>query len=92
MTTGDLDGNGQDDAVIDLTGYGVWAWYGASWSWLDRREAKALTAANLDGNGRSDLVIDFGAPGLWGWWNNASWTQINTQSAEGSVTGRFRQR
>jgi len=92
MATGDLDGNGKDDAIIDLDRYGVWVWNDASWSWLDRRDAKTLTAANLDGNGRSDLVIGFGAAGLWGWWNNSNWTQLHTSSPEGSVAGKFKQR
>jgi hypothetical protein len=92
MTTGDLDGNGHDEAVIDFAGYGIWVWNGTGWWRLDEREAEALTAANLDGNGRSDLVIDFGVGGMWGWWNNANWTQLHTQSAEGSVAGRFKQR
>ena len=92
MTTGDLDGNGQDEAIIDFAGYGIWVWNGTHWTELDARDAEALTAANLDADGRSDLLIDFGAAGLWGWWNNANWTELHTQSPEGSVAGNFRRR
>ena len=92
ITTGDLDGNGQDEAIINFTGYGVWVWNGGAWSWLDARDPEALTAANLDGDSRSELVIDFGVSGLWGWWNNANWTQLNTQSPEGSVAGKYKER
>ena len=92
MTTGDLDGNGRDEVVLGLAGNGVWAWNGAAWSQLNTKNAEALTAANLDGTARIDLIVDFGATGLWGWWNNANWTQLHSQSPEGSVSGRFKKR
>ena len=67
IVTADLDGNGSEDLVVNVPGFGVWSYrHGAGWSFIHPFAAKRLAAGNLDNNNLADLVIDFGATyGVW---------------------------
>ncbi len=42
----------------------------------------------MDGTGQEDLVIDFGAGvGVWTYMNNASWTQLHSNTTSGLSSG-----
>lgn len=61
----DLDGNGQDDLVIDFGTNGLWRYVTGSatpWVQLHSLGSKGLTKADLDSSGKDDLVVDFGSP------------------------------
>ncbi len=85
MATGDLDGNGRDEVVIDFTGYGVWVWANnQSWSQLHGQNVSSIAVGDLDGNGRKDVLLDFPGAGIWIWRNNASWSQLHTLGSDRS--------
>ena len=90
MVTGDLDGNGQDDVVIDFgPTIGLWRWMNDSqWVKLHGQSPEVMATGDLDGNGLDDVVIDFGPTiGLWRWMNNAGWIKLHNISPELVVTG-----
>jgi hypothetical protein len=91
MVTGDLDGNGQRETLIDFPGLGLWVWQNNSaWWQLHVQNAESLTTADLDRSGRADVVIDFGGvSGLWRWMNNTTWIQLHTQSPESLAQGNL---
>jgi hypothetical protein len=50
--TGDLDGNGQAEVIIDFgPGYGLWVWQNNStWRQLHALSAMQMATGNVDGN------------------------------------------
>jgi len=100
MVTGDLDGNGQVDAIVDF-GYWdsdnrndgeydvIWVWLNhALWVPLHEVSPKSMVTGDIDGNGQVDVIIDFGVLyGIWVWMNNNYWVQLHTVSAISMVTG-----
>ena len=83
MATGDLDGNGLDDLVLDFgPGLGVWAWMNhGNWLFLSAESPARLVTGDLDNNGRDEVVVDFPGGGLWVWRNNTSWSKLHPFSA-----------
>jgi hypothetical protein len=51
MVTGDLDGNGQDEVIIDFgPPHGIWAWKNnAAWTQLITVSPEKMVTGNLDG-------------------------------------------
>jgi len=93
MVTGDLDGNGQDDVIVDFgDGIGIRAWMNNSnWAWLHDSPADSMVTGDLDGNGQDDVIIGFGANSsngaIWAWMNNSNWVRLRTASAKSMATG-----
>ena len=90
MATGDIDGNGQDDVVVDFGAtYGLWIWSDATtWKQLHALSAKALVTGDLDGNGLQEILIDFGPGyGLWIWSNNSNWVRLHAASPKTMTIG-----
>jgi maltose 6'-phosphate phosphatase len=90
ITTGDLDGSGQEDVIIDFgEGYGIWGLYNdTSWEQLHPYSAAHIATGDLDGSGQDDVIIDFGEGyGIWVWSNDTSWEQIHPYSAANIATG-----
>jgi FG-GAP-like repeat len=87
ILTADLDGNGQDEIVIDFANSGLWVYRNNStWTLLHGLSPSHVAAGDIDGEGHKDLVIDFGAPfGLWTFRNNTTWAPLNPLSAEDIV-------
>jgi hypothetical protein len=84
MVTGDLDGNGQDDLILDYGNSGVWAWLNNSaWSPIvpSSLDPSHLVTGDLDGNGRDEIVFDFPGAGTWILYDNATWRQIHAQNS-----------
>ena len=84
IITGNMDGNGLDDVIVDLgKKYGLWIrMNNSSWVKLHSVSPEHITAADMDGNGLDDVVCDFGASGLWIRMNNSSWVKLHWVSSE----------
>lgn len=93
IAAADMDGNGQDDVIIDFgPGHGIWVrMNNASWVPLHGTSAQHIAAADLDGNGKADVLVDFGTAGggIWARMNNATWTQINAVGATSLASGQM---
>ena len=92
MATGDVDGSGQDDLLLDFPGAGVWIWLNStSWVQLHPANAAAIATGDLDGNGQAEVILDFPTAGTWIRLNNSSWVQLHqarpTQMATGDLDG-----
>ena len=60
MASGNLDGNGLDDLVLDFGTVGVWVWMNhGSWLFLNPQSPTHLVTGDLDNNGRDEVVFDF---------------------------------
>ena len=88
IATGDIDGNGRMDAILDFPGFGVWAWMNdTSYVQLHTMNVAALTTGDLDGNGQDDVVLDFPGFGLWLWFNNTMFVPLHSLSPTHMATG-----
>jgi hypothetical protein len=89
MVTGDLDGNGKDEVIIDFgSGYGIWIRYNDSyWFKLHKLSPDSMVTGDLDGNGKDEVIIDFGSDGIWVRDNNISWGSLIILSPQWMVTG-----
>jgi len=68
VVSGDLDGNGQTDLVIDFGSTdGLWVYYNhTAWQKIHPYTTQRITTADVTGDGRDEAVIDFGS-GLGTW-------------------------
>ena len=91
VTTGDMDGNGEDDVIADFASSlgGIFVKYNlGGWTQLANVASEQMTSGDLDNNGQDDVVIDAGASlGLWARMNNSSWLKLNNASPEQVVVG-----
>ncbi len=47
-----------------------------------------MTTGSLDSDPKKDLIVDFGDQyGIWIYYNNSTWTQLHSASADFVVTG-----
>jgi hypothetical protein len=91
LVTGDLDGNGTDEVVIDFGDpYGVWVWLNnSSWEQLHEASPNHMTTGDLDNNGLDDIILDFAEAGIWIRYNNATWTRLHTLNSVRFVVGNI---
>ena len=93
MATGDLNGDGRDELVVDFgPDTGIWAVDVPTGivGQIHSVSSRNLIAGDLDGNGRTDLIVDFGEPyGIWILVNSFTWIQLHEVSAEGFAVGDF---
>jgi len=94
MTTGDIDGGGLAEVIIDFgDGYGIWVWMNNStWVQLHTLSPDSMVTGYLDNNAQADVIIDFGPgfrKGIWARMNNSTWVQLHTLSSESMVTGNI---
>ncbi|MHC4269920.1 MAG: matrixin family metalloprotease [Planctomycetota bacterium] len=78
MTTGDMDGNGQDDVITDFGKSGIWTWMNNSTAVkLHHLSPDTITCGDLDNNGEDDVIIDFGKHGIYIYMNNSPpWVKL----------------
>jgi probable HAF family extracellular repeat protein len=90
MTSGDLDGNGLDDLVIDFGfPYGIWVWMNhATWTLLHGSTPAWMVTGNLDDDSqhRDEVVLDYPGYGLFRYDNNTNWSLLHGFSAHHLVT------
>lgn len=91
VATGDVDGNGKDEIILDFgPSSGVWVRMNStSWMQLHTLSPTAMTIGDLDANGRDDVVLSFAGSGIWVWLNGSTWQQMNGQSCTRMVTGNL---
>jgi hypothetical protein len=79
VVTGDLDGSGVDDIIVDFgVAWGVWIrMNNADWFQLHTLSPRHMAVGDLDNSGRDDIVADFDGFGVWRWMNNGFWTQLH---------------
>lgn len=86
IVSADIDGNKQDDVIINFGSAGVWAWMNnTNWNKLHSSIPKAMVAGDLDGNGKSALIFDFAPNGIWILKNQTSWTKLHDLPANNMV-------
>jgi hypothetical protein len=73
IATGDLDGSGQDDVIIDFGASGIWVYYNdITWTKLHKSSPEIIATGDMDGSGEDDVIIDFGASGIWVYYNDTT--------------------
>jgi hypothetical protein len=78
MSTGDLDGSGEDDLIAAFEGYGLFVYYNNTfWSQLHGLSPTLITTGDIDGNGEDDLIAAFEGYGLFVYYNNTFWSQLH---------------
>jgi len=86
ILTADIDGNGEEDLVVNFGDpYGIWIHYNASsWVHLNSLAPESVIIGNLDGDEGSDIIFDFGSPhGIWIYYGGtAAWEHLNTSDPE----------
>ncbi len=82
ITAGDLDGNGQDDVIIDYgPGNGIWIFMNNS-TWKSLIDVspgilEIITTRDMDGNGKDEVIVDGGDLGIWAYMNNSTWVELH---------------
>ncbi len=90
VTTGDIDGSGKDEVIIDFVEPpGIWIRLNNStWTQLHTLSTETMTIGDIDGNGKDDIVIDFGLDyGIWVRMNNNGWVNLHSVSPKTMTTG-----
>ena len=88
--SGDLDGNGLDDLVVDFGVYGVHLWMNhATWTFLHDANPTQMITGDFDANGQDDVVFDFPGFGLWRFNNNRVWAPLHELSAAHLAVGNL---
>ena len=81
MITGDMDGNGLEDVIIDFGVDGIWVRKNnANWVKLHDLSPEAMITGDMDGNGLDEVIFDFGVHGIWVRMNNATWVKLHDLS------------
>jgi hypothetical protein len=88
MVTGDMDGNGKDDVILDFGSLGTWVRLNnSSWFQLHVLSPTIMATGDLDGNGQDEVILDFPGLGVWVRYNNAAWVQLHKLDATGVTVG-----
>jgi len=87
--TGDFDGNGRDDLVVNFGGgVGVWIWMNqTSWTFLHGSSPAQMLTGDFDNNGRDDFVASFTGAGIWRW-SDGSWVAVHGSTPNRMAVGR----
>ena len=83
---GDFDGDGLDEAAVDLGTAGLWVYDGGAWGQLSADDPEALVSLNIDGNVDDEILVDWGDGGL-DLWDSGSLSQVSASDAEGLAVG-----
>jgi hypothetical protein len=77
VVTGDIDGNGRDDLIIDFGSSGVWVLLNnTSWLQLHPANPSQMAAGDLDNSGRDEIILDFPGAGTWVRYNHSTWMNL----------------
>ena len=76
VTTGDIDGNGTDDVIVNFEGSGLWV-YQTGLGWGKKIHGayplNNVTTGDIDGNGTDDVIVNFEGSGLWIYQTGLGW-------------------
>ena len=88
--TGDFDGNGRDDLVVNFgPGIGVWVWMNhATWVFIHSVSPPQMVIGDLDDNGRDELIAVFAGAGIWRW-SDGNWFQVHGVTPNRLAVGRI---
>jgi hypothetical protein len=90
LRSGDLDGNGLADLVVNFPGYGVWAFMNnSSWSQLHSFDAADIRTGDLDGNGKDDVAISFPGYGIYVRYDSGAWSQVHPLNPNHMIIGNI---
>jgi glucose/arabinose dehydrogenase len=91
FASGDLDGNGIDEVVVDFgDAHGIWIrMNNTSWTPLHVLSGNHLTVADLDRSGQDEVIVDFPGFGIWIWANNAAWSQLHVLNSNRIAAGNL---
>jgi len=88
MASGDVDGNGQSDLIVDLPGLGVSVWLNDStWIPLTSLNSGPIITADLDGTGKSAVLVEFPGSGVWVWRFGGSWSYLDLRKPLAMAVG-----
>jgi DNA-binding beta-propeller fold protein YncE len=82
LASGNLDGAGGDELILDFAGYGLWIYSAGTWSPLHPRDVSTMMTADLDANGKKDLIVTFPGSGVWAYMNGTTWVAIHSLDAQ----------
>ncbi len=87
--TGDLDGNGTDDLVLDYgPGVGLWAWTNESaWLSLHPLSPSQMVVGDFDGDHADEIVMVLPGEGTW-LWRGGSFVPLAGMEATHLAVGR----
>ena len=86
MITGDINGDGKDELVVDFGGKGFYKYVNNVWTRIGDNRPVNVISADLDNNGREDLIVDFGTGlGLYRYMNGTTFTKISTNTTKNMV-------
>jgi hypothetical protein len=90
MTTGDLDGNREDDLIVNFgVGIGVYAWMNhAQWRFIHPSSPSQMATGDLDGNQHDDLILAFPGYGIWRWVDTDTWSQLHPLDPSKLASGK----
>ncbi len=90
LTVGDIDGSGQDEAIINFgPDNGTWIRMNNNgWVKLHYLSPEIIKTCDMDNNGQDEVIIDFGNPyGIWILKNYSTWVKLHDLSPEIITTG-----
>jgi extracellular elastinolytic metalloproteinase len=91
MATGDIDGNGRADLVLNFPGMGLWVWAnGTNWMQAHPFNPSEVVLGDLDGNGLDEIIADFYGFGVYALYNSGTvWQRIFYLNAAGLAVGNL---
>ena len=90
ILTADINGNGQDEVVVDFGDQqGIFVRNDSGvWSHLHGASPETMIAGDLNGDGKDEVIVDFGSQkGIWISYNDGTWTNIHSKSPDSMVIG-----
>ncbi len=90
VTTGDIDGGGKKDIIVNFgPGFGTWVrMNNSTWVKLHTLSPESMITGNMDGGSKDELIVDFGPGyGIWVFMNNSTWIKLHTLSPKSMRTG-----
>ncbi|MDD5422751.1 MAG: VCBS repeat-containing protein, partial [Candidatus Omnitrophica bacterium] len=79
MVTGDFDGDGQDEVILDYGEFGIHVWDSngtPQWTQLHTLSPELMVTGDFDGDNQDEAILDYGEFGIHVWDNEDGFSQI----------------